>query len=85
MPVLVVETQMGGPATEIITREVLDESFHPTPPTAVVQRRLLRRASAKPRASARAGRGGVCHRLVRSALQQAEGGVLAAFGGVGAA
>lgn len=29
VPVMVVETQMGGPATEIIVREVLDASFHP--------------------------------------------------------
>lgn len=29
LPVLAVETQMGGPATEIILREVLDPSFHP--------------------------------------------------------
>lgn len=29
VPVLVVETQMGGSAAEIIVREVLDESFHP--------------------------------------------------------
>ncbi len=29
LPILVVETQMGGPATEIILREVLDPSFHP--------------------------------------------------------
>jgi len=37
VPVLVVETQMGGPATEIIVREVLDESFHPEPPSAVIR------------------------------------------------
>jgi len=37
VPVLVVETQMGGPATEIITREVLDESFHTTAPSAVIR------------------------------------------------
>ena len=79
VPVLVVETQMGGPATEIITREVLDESFHPTPPTAVV----------------RVGSCGVFGSLEpppelvvaafatgwSGALQQAEGGVLTAFGG----
>ena len=29
LPVLVVETEMGGPATEIILREVLDPRFHP--------------------------------------------------------
>jgi uridine phosphorylase len=28
VPVMVVETEMGGPATEIILREVLDPSFH---------------------------------------------------------
>jgi len=29
VPVLAVETQMGGPATEIVLREVLDPIFHP--------------------------------------------------------
>lgn len=79
VPVLVVETQMGGPATEIITREVLDESFHPTPPTAVL----------------RVGSCGVFGHLEpppdlvvaafatgwSAAREQAQAGVLAAFGG----
>jgi uridine phosphorylase len=36
-PVLAVETQMGGPATEIILREVLDPSFHPGGARAVIR------------------------------------------------
>ena len=35
--VLVVESQMGGSATEIILREVLDESFHPSGARAVIR------------------------------------------------
>ena len=37
LPVLAVETQMGGPATEIILREVLDPSFHPRGARAVIR------------------------------------------------
>ncbi len=37
VPVMVVETQMGGPATQIIVREVLDESFHPGGAQAVIR------------------------------------------------
>ena len=37
LPVLAVETQMGGPATEIILREVLDPSFHPDGARAVIR------------------------------------------------
>lgn len=36
-PVLAVETQMGGPATEIILREVLEPSFHAGPARAVIR------------------------------------------------
>ena len=36
-PVLAVETQMGGPATEIILREVLDPVFHPGGARAVIR------------------------------------------------
>jgi uridine phosphorylase len=35
--VLVVETQMGGPPTEIVLQEVLDESFHPRGARAVLR------------------------------------------------
>jgi uridine phosphorylase len=37
VPVLAVETQMGGPATEIILREVLDPVFHPEGARAVIR------------------------------------------------
>ena len=37
LPVLVVETQMGGPAVEIIVREILDESFHPDGPRSIIR------------------------------------------------
>jgi uridine phosphorylase len=36
-PVMVVETQMGGSATEIIVREALDEAFHPDGARAVIR------------------------------------------------
>jgi uridine phosphorylase len=37
VPVMVAESQMGGSATEIIMREVLDESFHPDGARAVIR------------------------------------------------
>jgi uridine phosphorylase len=37
VPVMVVESQMGGSATEIIVREVLDRSFHPGGARAVLR------------------------------------------------
>jgi uridine phosphorylase len=37
VPVMVVESQMGGSATEIIVREVIDESFHPGGARAVIR------------------------------------------------
>jgi uridine phosphorylase len=79
VPVLVVETQMGGPATEIITREVLDPAFHPTPPQALIRVGscgVLADLDPPPElvvASFAAGWSG--------ALAQATGGVLATCGG----
>ncbi len=37
VPVMIVETQMGGPPTEIILREVLHESFHPDGARAILR------------------------------------------------
>ncbi len=36
-PVMVVETQMGGSATEIIIREVIDRTFHPKGAKAIIR------------------------------------------------
>ena len=79
VPVLVVETQMGGPATEIITREVIDPAFHPTPPHAVIRVGscgVLEDLDPPPELVVGAFAAGWS-----SANEQARAGVFAAFGG----